>query len=77
MARPDTADRRRREKTSALIDRLKDWIAVGETKPLRSVGPWLRGQMQNYDDVLKSIDEILASLLELWSEDFELKPGQG
>ena len=76
--RPAAVDRKRREKTSDSIGFVKEWVAVGATKPLRNLGPHLRRTMAEgmYDKTLQSVNRNLAGVLELWSKDFELKPGK-
>ena len=79
LARPGAADRKRRSKTEDLIEVVKSWISVGETKPLRNLGPFLRRTMADgvYDKTLQSVNRNLAGVLQLWSKNFELKAGQG
>ena len=74
IARPGAMDRRRKAKTKDLISILDNYMEVGETKSLRSAGPWLRAQMADgvYDSILKSINRNLAGVIELWPRKFEL-----
>ena len=67
LARPGAMDRKRKAKTEDLIGFLYNWIEIGETKSLRSAGPWLRAQMADgvYDAILKSISRNLAGIRSL------------
>ena len=75
IARPGAMDRRRKAKTEDIIAFLNNYLDVGETRALTSVGRWLRAQMEDglYDATLKSINRNLAGVLEMWSNKFELK----
>ena len=74
-ARPGAMDRKRKEKTEDLISFLDNLMDIGEQKALRTVGPWLRAQMEDgaYDATLKSVNRNLAGVIELWPRKYELK----
>lgn len=75
IALPNAMERKRKAKTEDLISFLDNYMEVGETKSLRSAGPWLRAQMADgvYDAILKSINRNLAGVIELWPRKYELK----
>ena len=74
IARPGAMDRRRKSKTEDIISFLNNYLDVGETRALTSIGRWLRAQMEDglYDKTLKSVNRNLAGVLELWPRKFEL-----
>ena len=68
-------DRKRREKVEDVIALVEDFIPVGQRRPLRNLGPYLRSRMGKgvYDRSLQSINRNLAGLLELFPEQYELQ----
>ena len=75
--RPGAMDRRRRDKSEDIIAAVARFIPVGQRRPLRNLGPYVRNAMGAgvYDRTLQSINRNLAGLLELWPEKYELQDG--
>jgi len=75
--RPGVMDRRRRDKSEDVIAVVDRFLKVGQRRPLRNLGPYVRNEMGSgvYDKTLQSINRNLAGLLELWPEKYELQDG--
>ena len=75
--RPGAMDRRRRDKSEDVMAVVARFIPVGQRRPLRNLGPYVRNAMGDsvYDKTLQSINRNLAGLLELWPEKYELQDG--
>jgi len=75
--RPGAMDRRRRDKSEDVMAVVARFFPVGQRRPLRNLGPYVRNAMGEgvYDKTLQSINRNLAGLLELWPEKYELQDG--
>ena len=68
-------DQEKKTATQQISEALTEFLKVGDEKPLRNVGPWLRRHLPagQYDEMLRKTRTNLAGVLALHKDRYQLR----